>query len=64
LVREFGTYKVENGQFIFPFQFIADSYNRPAAAMAAAAKRITELQDERTTLRHSQLNRWKTFTER
>ena len=63
LVREFGIYKVENGQFIFPFQSSADSYNRAAAAMAAAAKRIAELQDERTTLRQSQLNRLKTFTD-
>jgi hypothetical protein len=32
--------------------------------MAAAAKRITELQDEGTTLRQSQLNRWKSFIDR
>ena len=61
LVREFGRYKVENGQFVFPFQYSADSYNRAAAAMAAATKRITELQDETTTLKQSRLNRWKTL---
>ena len=37
LVRESGIYKVENGQFVFPFQNTADSYNRAAAAMAAGA---------------------------
>lgn len=61
LVREFGIYKVENGQFVFPFQSTADSYNRSAAAMAAAAKRLAELEDERTIQRQSQLQRWKNF---
>lgn len=63
LVREFGIYKVENGQIVFPLQYSADSYNRAAAAMAAAAKRIAELDDGRATLRQSQLNRWKAFTD-
>jgi len=63
LVREFGIYKVTNGQVIFPFQSTADGYNRAAAAMDAAAKRIAELEDERTTLRRSQLNRWKIFVD-
>ena len=62
LVREFGIYKVENGQFIFPFPSTANSYNRAAAAMAAAAKRIADLEAQRATLRQSRLNRWKTFT--
>lgn len=62
LIRDFGIYKVEDGQFVFPFQYTADSYNRAAAAMAAAVKRIAELGDERAGLRQSQLNRWKTFT--
>lgn len=64
LVREFGIYKVENGQFVFPFQYSADSYNRAAAAMAAATKRIAELENERATLGQSRLNRWKTFADR
>ena len=63
LVREFGIYKVENGQFLFPFQYSADSYNRATAAMAAATKRIAELEKERATVRQSQLNRWKAFTD-
>jgi hypothetical protein len=63
LVREFGIYKVTNGQVIFPVQSTADSYNRAAAAMEAAEKRIAELENERTTLRRSQLNRWKIFVD-
>ena len=64
LVRDFGIYKVVNGQFIFPFQSTADSYNRAAAAMAAAATRVAELEAERTTLRQSQLNKRKSFVDR
>jgi hypothetical protein len=64
LLREFGIYKVENGQFVFPFQNTADSYNRAAAAMAAGAKRIAELEGERATLRQPQFDRWKTLAER
>jgi len=63
LVREFGIYKVANGQFIFPFQSTANSYNGAAEAMAAAAKRIADLEDERTSLRQSQLSRWKAFVD-
>jgi len=63
LVREFGIYKVTNGEVIFPFESTADSYNRAAAAMDAATKRIAELEDERTTLRRSRLNRWKIFVD-
>jgi hypothetical protein len=64
LVREFGIYKVDNGQLVFPFQYTADSYNRAAAAMTAAASRLAEREGERAALRRSQLNRWKTFTGR
>jgi hypothetical protein len=64
LVREYGIYKVTDGQFIFPFPSTANSYNRAAAAMAVAAKRIAELEDERTNLRQSQLNKWKSFVDR
>jgi hypothetical protein len=63
LVREFGVYKVINGQVVFPLQSTADSYNRAAAAMEAAEKRIAELENEKTTLRRSQLNRWKSFVD-
>ncbi|MDE2330181.1 MAG: hypothetical protein KGK16_05300 [Bradyrhizobium sp.] len=61
LVREFGTYKVTNGQFIFPFPSTANSYNGAAAALAAAANHIAELEHERTSLRQSQFNKWKDF---
>jgi hypothetical protein len=64
LAREFGIYKVENGQFVFPFQSTANSYNRAAAAMAAAAKHIAELEAERATVRQSRLERWKTIADR
>ena len=63
LVRAFGIYKVANGQVIFPFQSTADSFNRAVTALEATAKRIAELEDERTTLRRSQPNRWKTFVD-
>jgi hypothetical protein len=63
LVREFGIYKVTNGQVIFPSRATADSYNRAAAAMDAAAKRFADLEAEKTTLRRSRLNRWKIFVD-
>ena len=64
LIQDFGSYKVVNGQLIFLAQSSADSYNRAATAMAATAKRFVELEGERTTLRQSQLNRWKNFVDR
>ena len=63
LIRDYGSYKVVNGQLIFSAQSAADSYNGAAAAMAASAKRFVELEDERTALRQSQLNRWKNFVD-
>ena len=59
LVREFGLYKVVNGQIIFQLQPTADSYNGAAEKMAAAASRLKELDAERTTLKQPQLDRWK-----
>lgn len=61
LVREFGSYKVTNGQFIFRIQPTADSYNAASTAMAAAKKKLAELEDERSALKQSQLRRWKEF---
>jgi len=63
LLRDFGIYKVENGQFIFPFQSTANSYNAAAGAMAAAARRMVDLEGERAILRQSQFNRWKSFAD-
>jgi len=59
LVGEFGTYKVVNGQFIFPFQRAADRYNAAANAMTAAAKRVADLEEERKTLAQSQQEEWR-----
>jgi hypothetical protein len=64
LMREFGLYKVVNGQIIFQLQPTADSYNDAAAKMAAAASRLEELDAERTTLKQSQLDRWTTLVSR
>lgn len=63
LIRELGNYKVTNGRVVFPVQSTADSFNRAVTALDAAAKRIAELENERTTLRRSQLNRWKSFVD-
>jgi hypothetical protein len=63
LLREFGIYRVANGQLVFPFKSTADTYNRAAAAMAAAATRLAELDAEKTRLGQSQLDRWKAFVD-
>jgi len=54
LVREFGAYKVVNGEFIFPFQHVVDRYNVAADAMTVAAKRVSDLEAERRSLLKSQ----------
>ena len=54
LVREFGTYKVVNGEFIFLFQHVVDRYNIAADAMTVAAKRVNDLEAERRSLLKSQ----------
>jgi hypothetical protein len=64
LIRDFGSYKVVNGQLILSAQSSTDSYNGAAAAMATAGRRFVELEGKRTTLRQSQLNRWKNFVDR
>jgi hypothetical protein len=61
LVREHGSYKATGGRFLFRLQAAADGYNACSAAMAGAAKRLSELEAERSTLRQSQLSRWKRF---
>jgi hypothetical protein len=58
LVREFGTYKVVNGEFVFPFQLAVNRYNAAAQAMNAAAARVGELEQERKSLQTSQQERW------
>ena len=61
LAREFGAYKVVDGQFIFPFQIVVDRYNTAARAMTVAARRVAELEEERKGLRKSQQERWVQF---
>lgn len=61
LVKEFGTYKVTGGQFIFRLQPTADSYNAASTAMNAATKRTADLEQDRAGLKRSQLERWKKF---
>jgi hypothetical protein len=58
LVREFGAYRVVNGEFIFPFQPTVNRYNAAADAMTVAARRITDLQEERKTQLQAQQERW------
>src|SRR6478672_768585 len=58
LVREFGAYRVVNGEFIFPFQPTVNRYNAAADAMTVAARRVTDLQEERKTQLQAQQERW------
>ena len=58
LVGEFGSYKVVDGQFIFPFQHTVDRYNVAAHAMTVAAKRVAELEEERKRLLKLQQEGW------
>jgi hypothetical protein len=61
LIAEFGRYRVTNGQFIFPIQYMADRYNAAANAMASAAKRVAELEEQRKALAQSLLTGWEPF---
>jgi hypothetical protein len=56
VVGEFGAYKVANGKFIFPLQRTAERYN-----VAAAAKRLNELDNERRQMAQSQQEGWQQF---
>jgi hypothetical protein len=61
LAGEFGSYKVVDGQFIFPLQRTVDRYNIAAHAMTGAAKRVAELEEERKMLMQSQQEGWEQF---
>ncbi|SHL31285.1 hypothetical protein SAMN05444159_5587 [Bradyrhizobium lablabi] len=61
LAGEFGTYRVVNGEFIFPLQRTVDRYNVAANAMTVAAKRIAQLEEERKNLSKAQQERWQQF---
>ena len=64
LLSQFGSYKITNGQLIFQLQQTANNYNSAGTAMAAAAKRMTDLDSEGDAARPGQLARWKNFVER
>jgi hypothetical protein len=64
LIAETGRYKVTNGQFVFPFQSTANSYNAASATMAAATQRLAAMEDDRVKLQQSQLNKWKALAEK
>jgi hypothetical protein len=61
IAGEFGSYRVVDGQFIFPFQRTVDRYNVAATAMMAATKRVVELEEERQSLLTSQQAAWVQF---
>jgi hypothetical protein len=61
LARENDVIKGANGQISFRLQAQVDSYNEAAAATASAAKRLIALETERTALRRSQLDKWKSW---
>ena len=61
IAGEFGSYRVVDGQFIFPFQRTVDRYNVAATAMTAATKRVVELEAERKNLLNSQQAAWVQF---
>ena len=61
LAKEFGSYKVVDGQFIFPFQRTVDRYNVAAHAMTVAARSVAEMEQERQNLKQSQQAAWLRF---
>ena len=46
LSSEFGSFKVVNGQLIFPLQRTVERYNAVAQAMTSAARRVTDLETD------------------
>jgi hypothetical protein len=61
LAGEFGSYKVVEGQFIFPIQRTVERYNVAANAMTAAAKRVADLEEERKKLKQPLQEEWAQF---
>ena len=61
IAGEFGTYKVVDGQFIFPLQRTVDRYNVAATAMSAATNRVVALEGERKNLLAAQQATWVQF---
>jgi hypothetical protein len=46
LSSEFGSFKVVNGQFVFPLQRTVERYNAASQAMTSAAKHVADLETE------------------
>lgn len=61
LAAEAGTYKVVDGQFIFPFQRTVDRYNVAANAMTAASERVAALNEDRKNQTQAAQARWLRF---
>ncbi len=58
LEGELGSFRIENGQFIFPIQRTVDRYNAAAQAMTAAAKAVAESEEDRKRLEQSPREGW------
>jgi hypothetical protein len=63
LASEFGSYKVVDGQFIFPLQRTVDRYNVVANTMTGAAKRVAALEEERKALKQPLQEEWAQFVD-
>jgi hypothetical protein len=61
IAGEFGSYKIVDGQFIFPLQRTVERYNVAANTMSAAARRISELEEERKALKEPLQEEWQQF---
>ena len=61
LAGEFGSYKVVDGQFIFPLPRTVERYNVAAKAMTSAASYLAELQEERKALKEPLQEEWEQF---
>jgi hypothetical protein len=62
LVEQFGNYKVDaNGRFIFSNQRNADRYNAASSEVDAAAKRLSEVQEELKRFAQFQQEVWERF---
>ena len=61
LIGEFGSYKVVNGQLIFPNQRAVERYNAVANAMTSASRRVAGVETERKALLKSGQEKWVQF---
>lgn len=61
LVDEFGKYRVDNGQLVFPLRSTLNRYNTAAGAMTAAKKRVDALEAERKAAIKASQERWLQF---